>query len=190
MHTIDKRNQFVKRRAEGHSLRDIAEEIGIAKSTAALWDQQEQDRITRIMYVDQEIMMDESGQTWAYQMGLLQRYIRKLEESFDGTLDKHLKYMKPKDQYQLMAMIRADMHNLLVKLPPLPGSQAEIDALPAEPPPKNRPTESRSNPAEAEDSTPANGHAPRNGSPDILMINPSETPQAPPSSDSGNSTAA
>src|SRR4051812_30001483 len=166
MHTIDKRNQFVKRRAEGHSLRDIAEEIGVSKSTAALWDQQEQDKIARIMYVDQEIMQDESGQTYAYQIGHMHRYLRKLEESFDESLDKHLKYMKPKDQYQLMAMIRADMNNLLVKLPPLPNPDPETDSSLRESAVEVLSSESSPRQLEAGDSTPTNGHSSRNGLPD------------------------
>ena len=190
MHTIDKRNQFVKLRAEGNSLRDIAEAIGVSKSTVALWDQQEQDRIARLMYVDQEIMLDEAEQTWAFRMGVLQRYLRKLEGSFDESLDKHLKYMKPKDQYQLMAMVRADLNNLCVKLPPLPNSDTEIDSSLAEPRPKELPAESNPSPLEAGDSTSANGHSPRNGSPDTLAIKTSEAPGDPPSPNSGTSTAA
>jgi hypothetical protein len=190
MHTIDKRNQFVKLRADGHSLRDIAEKIDISKSTAAIWDQQEQDKIVRIMYVDQETMMDESEQTWAFRMGVLQRYLRKLESSFDDSLERHLKYMKPKDQYQLMAMVRADLNNLLVKLPPLPEREAETDASLVEPTPKDLSSDSPPLRQEAGDPTPTNGHSSRNGSPDTLTIKTSEAQQEPPAPECGNSTAA
>lgn len=85
MKNFDVRREFVKLRAEGKSLQEIADTLGIAKGTACIWAKDFDDEITELQKLKMEALYKEYEATTEARLRVLHNTLSKVNEAVERT---------------------------------------------------------------------------------------------------------
>ena len=94
MHTQETKHKFIELRVEGRSLRQIAEEIGVDKSTLVLWNHDFGDEIENLQQIElehlREQLLGSEAQRLQSLAGDYQRYSKELESRDPGRVPQYM----------------------------------------------------------------------------------------------------
>lgn len=85
MKNFDVRREFVKLRANGKSLQEIANTLGIAKGTACVWAKDFEDEISELRKIEMEALFKEYGATTEARLRMLYNTLSKVNEAVEKT---------------------------------------------------------------------------------------------------------
>ena len=114
MHNLESKERFIQLRAAGASLRAIAEELNIAKSTLCIWNKELADQITESRRIELEAVMQEAGVSSAAR-------IKALAVNFQNLIEATQKYPVPGRPFEARVhrMLLQYDRRLMIHLEPL-----------------------------------------------------------------------
>lgn len=83
MKNFDVRREFVKLRANGKSLQEIADTLGIAKGTACIWAKDFEDEISELRKIEMEALFKEYGATTEARLRVLNETLNKVKQALE-----------------------------------------------------------------------------------------------------------
>ena len=126
MHTQETKHKFIELRARDWSLRHIAEEIGVDKSTLVLWNQDFADVIENLRQIELEHFREQLLGSEAQRLQSLandyQRYTKELESRDPGRVPQ---YMLFRMVCRLRDQVERRVPKPAFKVKPAPGTEAQ-----------------------------------------------------------------
>ena len=126
MHTPETKQKFIELRARDMSLRHIAEELGVDKSTLVLWNQDFADDIENLRQLELEHFREQVLGSEAQRLQSLandyQRYTKELESRDPGRVPQ---YMLFRIVCRLRDQVERRVPKPAFKVKPTPGTEAQ-----------------------------------------------------------------